>query len=191
MIKARPSDKEQILDILTPAFNTNKSVNYVVRQDSRRTDRIRHLMDYSVEVCREWGEVLLSEDRQASALLLYPHTKKSGLRTILLDLKLAVKSVGLANLQKVMSRESKIKAFHPRQPFLYLWFVGVAPEKQGEGIGSRLMAEIIRESEKQELPIYLETSTRENLPFYQKFGFTIYEELDFGFPFYLLKRDHL
>ena len=39
MRKATSSDKSTILDILTKSFDTNKSVNYVVKQDRRRIDR--------------------------------------------------------------------------------------------------------------------------------------------------------
>lgn len=189
MIKADHTDKEHILSILTPAFNSNKSVNYVVKQDSKRQERIRALMDYSFEICRQWGEVYLSDDRKAAALLLYPHQKKTTTKAIGLDVKLAFKALGLSNLRKVMSRESEIKAFHPKQPFLYFWFLGVLPGLQGKGIGSRLMEEIIRNSEQLRLPIYLETSTEENLPFYRKFGFEIYAQINFDYPLYLLKRE--
>ncbi|WP_163718754.1 GNAT family N-acetyltransferase [Mangrovibacterium lignilyticum] len=189
MIKARYADKEAILNILTPAFEANKSVKQVVKQDARRRNRIRTLMDYSFEVCHQWGEVHLSDDKQAAALLLYPHRKETTVKALLLDLQLAFKSVGLSNIRDVMSRESKIKAFHPKQPFLYLWFLGVAPEMQGHGIGSRMLEEIIRKGEALNYPIYLETSTKENLPLYQRFGFEIYAQLDFAYPLYLLKRE--
>lgn len=189
MIKACATDKQLIISILTAAFETNKSVNHVVKQDAKKQQRIEALMDYSYEVCRQWGEIYLSDDCLAAAMLLYPHQKRTSLKAIWLDLKLALKAVGLAKLKQVMNRESRIKSFHPQQPFLYLWFVGVVPDQQGKGIGSRLMAEIIQQSERIKLPVFLETSTRENLPFYQNSGFQIYAQIDFDYPLYLLKRD--
>jgi hypothetical protein len=60
MIQAAYKDKYLVVDILTKAFDSNKSVNYVVKQDRKREKRIRKLMDYSFELCWESGEVYLS-----------------------------------------------------------------------------------------------------------------------------------
>jgi hypothetical protein len=72
MRKADTSDKPVILDILTKSFDANNSVNYVVKQDQNRVDRIRNLMDYSFNVCNEFGEVWMSNNHQACALILFP-----------------------------------------------------------------------------------------------------------------------
>jgi hypothetical protein len=77
MRKAGISDKSIILDILTRPFDDNKSVNYVVKQDQNRVDRITKLMDYSFNVCNEFGEVWISDDQQACALILFPDKKRS------------------------------------------------------------------------------------------------------------------
>ena len=71
----------------------------------------------------------------------------------------------------------------------YLWFIGVDPEHQNEGIGSILLDDIIEDSERKRRPIYLETSTVKNLPWYKKFGFQIYHELNLSYKLFFLKRD--
>ena len=70
----------------------------------------------------------------------------------------------------------------------YLWFIGVDPKYQGSGIGTDLMQSLIEDSEKQQRPIFLETSTLRNLPWYKKFGFEIYNELELSYKLYFLKR---
>lgn len=82
-------DKLLVVDILSKAFDTNRSVNYVVRQDQNRQKRIRRLMSYSFNVCRAFGEVWISDDDQACALILHPDKKKTSLGSILWDIKLA------------------------------------------------------------------------------------------------------
>jgi hypothetical protein len=64
MIQAKYSDKTLVVDILTQAFESNKSVNYVVKQDKKRQSRIRILMEYSFEVCWEFGEIYLADDKK-------------------------------------------------------------------------------------------------------------------------------
>ncbi len=88
MRKAELSDKDLIVDILTRSFETNQSVNYIVKQDKQRLDRIAVLMDYSFEVCYMYGDVFLSDDKKACALVTYPDKKKTTLKSVLLDVKL-------------------------------------------------------------------------------------------------------
>ncbi len=182
-------DKARIVDILSKSFTDNQSVNYVVKQDKKRLKRIRYLMDYSFEVCWNWGEVFMTEDKKGAALIVLPHKKVANLKAILLDLKLAIKTVGLFRVAKVLSRESIIKKHHPKSPFFYLWFIGVAPEDQNKGIGSSLLRDIISECESRKYPIYLETSTLRNLPLYERFSINTYNKIDLGYTLYMMKHE--
>ncbi|WP_431217557.1 GNAT family N-acetyltransferase [Puia sp. P3] len=88
-----------------------------------------------------------------------------------------------------MDREAKIKTIHPEGPMYYLWFIGVRPELQNKGIGSSLLCEVIAQSDSMQRPLYLETSTLRNLPWYKQFGFEVHNELDFGYKLFCLKRE--
>jgi hypothetical protein len=120
MRKANSSDKSAILDMLTRSFDDNKSVNYAVKQDQNRVDRTRGLMDYSFNVCNEFGEVWVSDDQQACALILFPDKKRSSFRTFVWDLKLALSVIGLDRVNAVLKREAMIRSNHPREPIAYL-----------------------------------------------------------------------
>lgn len=187
-IKAVHTDKNLVVDILVHSFADNKSINYIVKQDSRREARLRKLMAYSFEICYRFGEVYLTEDKKACALILFPHKKRS-LSAILLDLDLAFSVIGLSNLKKVLSRESKIKQLYPKEPYCYLWFIGVNPADQHKGIGKALLKEILKKAEIQGLPVYLETSANRNVPWYEQFGFATYKKLDFGYELFCMRKD--
>jgi ribosomal protein S18 acetylase RimI-like enzyme len=189
MERATYSDKEVVVNILSSSFDDNKSVNYIIKQDRKRSLRLRRLMEYSFEICYRYGDVLLSDDKKGCALIVMPDKKKATLKSIFFDAKLALTSIGLSRIKKAMVREAKINQVHPDHPIYYLWFIGVEPEEQGRRIGSTLLKEVIKQSNIRNRPIYLETSTLKNLPWYQKFGFTIFEELDFGYPLFCLKRE--
>ena len=189
MIPADYKDKNVIVDILTKSFEDNMSVNYIVRRDKIRSQRIRKLMEYSFEVCFRFGKVFLSDDKKGCALIIFPDKKKVTAKSILLDAGLIFSSIGLFNIKKAMNRESKIKKFHPKEPIYYLWYIGVEPWEQGKGIGGNLLKEIIEDANTMGRSIYLETSTIKNIPWYKKFGFKIYNEMDFGYTLCFMKRE--
>lgn len=188
MKKAKRNDKQLVVAILSDSFDENQSVNYIVTQDDRRKVRIKALMDYSFEMCYRFGAVYLSDDRKACALILYPDQKKMSFQSLWLDVKLVFNAIGLSRASKAMSRESAIKGNYPKEPICYLWFLGVSSADQNNGLGTRLLKEITSHSERQKRLVYLETSTLRNIPWYQKNGFEIYNELDFGYKLYMLRR---
>lgn len=188
MIRAGIEDKNHIVDILSNSFDDNKSVNYIIKQDVKRKQRIRMLMEYSFDICFLFGDVFLSDDKKGCALVLLPDKKKTTLRSILLDIKLATSAIGLSNIKKATVREASINKIHPDELIYYLWFIGVDLKEQGIGIGSRLLNDLIKEGISQNRTICLETSTIKNLPWYEKHGFETYRELDFGYRLYCMKR---
>jgi hypothetical protein len=188
MTVAEQADKQKAVDILTLAFDQNKSVNYVVKQGNDRVERIRQLMAYSFEYCKEFGEVYKSDDGKAFALTLYPERKRTTLKSIMWDAQLAANVIGLRRVMQVLNRESLIKKHHPKQLITYLWFIGVEPGQQGQGVGSKLLKDVINMNEKNKRPIYLETSVDKNLSWYESFGFEIYQKLNLSYDLFLLRR---
>lgn len=187
MKRAVKNQKSLIVEILSASFDDNKSVNFVVKQDKYRKERIRGLMEYSFKVCNAFGDVWISDDAQACALVLHPDRKRLTLSGILWDAKLALSVIGISRVGQVLNRESKIKSLHPNGQFSYLWFIGVSPEFQGKGKGGKLLEEIIHESEAQGRPIYLETSVDRNIPWYKKHGFEIFKTLEFTYTLHMLR----
>ena len=191
MTKALYTDKNRVIAILAESFADNKSVNYILKQDRFKEKRILQLMDYSFEVCYHSGEIFISDDGKACALIVFPDKKKTTFRSVFADIKLMFTAMGFGNVGKAMKREAAIKNSHPKEPICYLWFIGVNKSEQGRGIGSVLMNEIIAHSNFLGRSIYLETSTLKNVPWYKKFGFTVYNELDFSYRLYCLKREEV
>jgi ribosomal protein S18 acetylase RimI-like enzyme len=189
MTNALYTDKNLVINILTESFADNKSINYILKQDGKKAVRLKRLMDYSFDACYRSGEILLSNDKKACALIIFPDKKRITLKSIIADVKLMFMVTGLNKAKKAMQREAAIKKLHPKELIAYLWFIGVENKEQGKGIGSSLIKEIIGYYNKLNKTICLETSTPKNIPWYQKFGFCIYKELDFGYTLYCMKRE--
>ena len=66
---------------------------------------------------------------------------------------------------------------HMPDPHFYLSALGVEPDRQGEGIGSALLAPVLQAADATEVPAYLETATARNVLLYERHGFEVVEEL--------------
>jgi ribosomal protein S18 acetylase RimI-like enzyme len=66
---------------------------------------------------------------------------------------------------------SAMDAVHPHEPHWYLWLLGVDPQWQGEGLGSRLLAEVLERCDRDRVPAYLQATTPRNRELYLRHGF--------------------
>lgn len=188
MIKAKSSDKKLVCELLTSSFAENASVNFIISGDANRPRRIAALMIYSFEMCMRFGEVWLSDDKKGCALLLFPQNKRTTIRSVWLDVNLICRAVGLGGIKRVLRRERLVADKRSKEDMGYLWFIGVNPEHQHLGIGSVLFAEIIKRCNELNLPVYLETSVPENIPWYARFGIRVYDEANVGYRLFFLRR---
>jgi ribosomal protein S18 acetylase RimI-like enzyme len=69
---------------------------------------------------------------------------------------------------------------HPETPCWYLPFIGIDPQHQGRGLGSRLLAEGLARCDRDRLPAYLEASSARNRALYERHGFVGTGELRAG-----------
>jgi ribosomal protein S18 acetylase RimI-like enzyme len=73
--------------------------------------------------------------------------------------------------------EADRKANMKGRAYIYLMIIGVASEFQGQGFGGKLLRALIEESERDGVPIYLETETERNLRMYERFGFNLVNQI--------------
>ncbi|KAJ5679738.1 hypothetical protein N7462_007982 [Penicillium macrosclerotiorum] len=81
---------------------------------------------------------------------------------------------------KIMSEShdralEKVRGSLPGKKVWYLEVIGIHPDMQGRGIGSKVMRKILEYAGTE--PIVLECTKESNLSFYKKFGFEVFEEV--------------
>lgn len=74
----------------------------------------------------------------------------------------------------------QMEKFHPVEPHWYLPMIGVDPVRQGEGVGSSLMAEALKAVDRDGIIAYLESSNPGNISLYQRHGFEVIGEIQSG-----------
>ena len=80
---------------------------------------------------------------------------------------------------KFMHISNQMQKAHLRidTPHHYLWIIGTGEESQGHGLGRTVISEMLRKCDDDGIVAYLESSNKKNIPFYQRHGFTIIEEI--------------
>ncbi|MEO6318158.1 MAG: GNAT family N-acetyltransferase [Acidimicrobiales bacterium] len=106
------------------------------------------------------------------------HWKTSPLGTLSLA-PLMVRGMGrrTVNALRGLSRMEQAHGEHPEH--YYLAVLGTRPDRQGQGIGSALMAPVLATCDEAGLGTYLESSKESNIPFYRRHGFEVVGEVSF------------
>ena len=73
---------------------------------------------------------------------------------------------------------STLEKHQPKEPHFYLETLGIDPQWQGLGFGSRLMEQLNQWADAEGVGVYLETTKPRNVPFYERHGFHVTKELD-------------
>ena len=84
---------------------------------------------------------------------------------------------GVRGIYRFLYLEKTCARLHPREPHYYLFELGVLPEAAGQGVGSALIQHMLNRCDSERVPAYLENSNERNLPFYQRHGFEVLEEV--------------
>jgi ribosomal protein S18 acetylase RimI-like enzyme len=170
--RARMQDAPDLARTLARAFADDPVTAWFLPRQEDREERLRRA--YEHVFLRRIGlphEATFSVDGHAGvALWLPPGQAQLGVLDQLRLLPAMAAAVGRA-LPRALRGMNAIDAVHPHEPHWYLWMLGVDPERQGEGLGSRLLDEVLARCDAERVPAYLEASTERNRALYLRHGF--------------------
>ncbi|MBT4518948.1 MAG: GNAT family N-acetyltransferase [Halieaceae bacterium] len=84
---------------------------------------------------------------------------------------------GVGSIVRGMSIDGFLAKRKPTAPHFYLFAIGTLPSRQGKGIGGALMTAGLERADRENKPVYLESSKHNNLSFYRHFGFEVIEKV--------------
>lgn len=191
--KATWADVPALEDVITRAFEDDPLMNWIVRPDDSHLECLRSYMSFALRTATmPHGDVYTTDGLHGAALWSPPGKWKLGPLQQLRGLPGLARCIGLRRVLTVMPALNVIHKLHPAQPHYYLGVLGVAPEYQGLGIGSRLMAPVLQRCDRTGIPAYLESSKERNIPLYERIGFQVIAEVDLprgGPRLWLMWRD--
>ena len=168
-----PSQKAQAAEALGRAFLADPAYTALFPDDLERAQALPRLFD-SVGYSLVYGQVHTTPEVEGAACWLAPGNTDVTLWRILRTGLGLYRAVGRFNpsarrqFLAIMDHLDEVRKRLAPGPHWYLWALGVEPDRQGQGIGSRLTQPVLNRADIDGVPCYLETQTEGNGGFYQK-----------------------
>ena len=182
---ATASDAPEIAASLARAFHDDPVASYALPSDRRRPGQLRRFYRERLRTLLPEELVFCDPERRGAALWAPPdrwHTPLGELlRTRIFTRRSPLFLVG----------GRRVERRHPTEPHYYLAVLGVDPEAQGTGLGSRLLEPMLERCDREGAPAYLESSKERNLDFYARHGFRVTgrTRLPLGPPLWFMWRE--
>lgn len=138
-------------------------------------DALLRYFDYSIREGQEYGELWIPNGEEYGASVWCKPITAALSNQASLEKKQFIRgNLGNASLGKytemVEFMSERAETVVPERSW-YLSIVGVAPQLQGQGLGSGLVKPVLEKADALGVASYLETFTRRNMSFYQRLGY--------------------
>ena len=190
--KATRDDIPVMAEMLARAFHDDPIVDWVFQDERRRPKYTRRFFAGRARVLIGQREIYLADDGAAAAMWARPDEWRDPPFQAFKELAILTPGVGRRSA-RVMRGLIQVESRHPKPPHWYLAVLGTEPRRQGEGLATALLQQVLDDCDRDEVPAYLETGTERNVAFYTRHGFKVSEEfrLPNGPPIWLMWRDPL
>lgn len=177
--RAGRGDRDLVVRLLDEAFMDDPVSCWIFPGEEHRRARHPGLMGAFTEVTFDEGYIDLAEDGSAVALWMdMPDESQDGAGPG--EGHDGAGEDGPAQLRAAVDPDNErveqigrwTQDVHPvGRAHVYLWMIGVAPGRQGEGLGTALMAPVLERCDREGLPAYLEASNPRSRALYERLGF--------------------
>ena len=176
--RASPADLAALTRMLTRAFADDPVARWACPPAAARPRMLERFHAVRLRQLLREDEVWTDPGCSAAALWAPPQRWRTTLRD---DLALARGMLSprlLRRMPLVVHGMTGIERRHPpTPPHWYLAILGTAPEAQGRGLGSSVLAPVIERCDEDGVGAYLESSKERNVAFYARHGFRVTREL--------------
>ncbi|HEY5193073.1 MAG TPA: GNAT family N-acetyltransferase [Solirubrobacteraceae bacterium] len=174
--EAFTADVSQLKVTLAEAFLDDPVFSWLMPDEGSRLARLRRFFDVELRhLVIPRGRAWTSPTLAGAALSLPPGAWHAPPRV-------GVLQAGCfgTRLHRAAGILALMEMRHIREPHYYFAYIGVAPEAQGQGLGTTLMGPTLERCDREGLPAYLEASSERNAALYERLGFKVTRELRFA-----------
>lgn len=174
---------------LARTFYDDPVVGHVWPNDAKRLRRSELSFAASMRALRNRREVHVDEEFETVAVWARPDEWEIPPTALVRVLPTWLWArVGLGSLLAYLRTD----ALHPDEPHWYLEFLGTVPQRQGKGLGGRVLEPVLKQADEAGVPVWAWSSNRLNLAFYHRHGFVVLDEIPFvagGPPIFPIRRE--
>ena len=164
---------------LARAFADDPVIGWLFPDAATRAVRTERLFRIYLRDTMRVGEVYTTPELNAASMWKPPGRWKLENAALARQLPALIQAFG-RRIPALLEFEKKVETPHPQEPHWYLAVIGTDPVAQGNGIGAALMREVLDRCDRDGEAAYLESSKPDNVPYYERFGFTVTGEVTLG-----------
>ena len=181
LVRLRKTDIKQAARVLTESFQQYPLLVQKYPDESQRNKAAYYFFLVIVGYGIRWGEVYAASPWMEGVAVWYrserfPMRFRKILRSVPLSALLGFPWSGVGRLQKA---SDFVEARHQRTAPAEHWFldsVGVLPQYQGKGYGGKLIRAMLVRTDRESLPVYLDTMDEADVRRYEHFGFKVIDK---------------
>ncbi|RVW04817.1 GNAT family N-acetyltransferase [Rhodococcus spongiicola] len=175
------SDIPAVSRALAEAFDDDPVTSWMLPDAARRPVGLARLFSAEIRYHHlAGGGVELAESPQGGvvggALWDPPGRWKQSTLNSLLGFPAVARALG-RHLRVGAGAVQALDSAHPTEPHWYLAAIGTTAAGRGRGHGKALLNSRLSRCDAEGAPAYLESSKKENIPYYERFGFEVTGEI--------------
>lgn len=171
-------DKEVIIERVTKILKETPSAMEIVKKGGDRNKRFQYLARYMVERGIENDAMVYAQEGHGIAILFKTNSKDDNFwKELPKELGLVMNVTGVKNALQIVKNQKYIKNQRPKEDdYYYCWFWGIVKESRGADtqVGKEMKDEFLMRANRDNIPLYAETSTYVNVLVYTRFGFELF-----------------
>lgn len=174
LYKLTEKDIDRGVDVLARAFGEYSIFGYIMG-DKSTPENVKLFTRFMLKHAILYAKAYATSENLEGIILFSDYSRyKFGLVRSIRSGVLPLMQVGNEVGRRFSAFDHATKKIHKRcikQDHQYVILIGVDPEHQGKGYGTKLMEYVLTLAKEKEMACYLETHGDKNLNFYTKLGF--------------------
>ncbi|NXY97791.1 GNAT family N-acetyltransferase [Streptomyces sp. BR123] len=169
--RADQADRDAVARLLDEAFREDPVSSWVFPDPEHRAAVHGAFLGVFVDVALEEGRIDYAADGSAAALWLRVPAGEPEEGAAEDDVPARMRAAADPDNERCELVGRLTGAVHPTsEEHEYLLMIAVAPGRQGEGLGARLMRPVLERCDREGVPAYLEASSERSMRLYERLG---------------------
>lgn len=175
--RAEPGDREAVVATIVRAFTEDPLVRWFFPDDTSYESRASAFFGYLFDIRVRHGEVHVAGDGASTALWSPPGgvTMDPAEQDRRWETQVMLGGEP-AEIERIDLFDATVEDMRPPGHYWYLGVLATDPARRGAGFARAVLNPVLQRADDDRTPVFLETGTPENLPFYERFGFVVLAE---------------